>query len=250
MKWRSGFTLLEITIVIGIASLLLTLSSSVVVFSQQSARDSVRKTDVDQIRAALEFYREENQDKTYPTSLGDLDSYLKDVPTDPLPNNYSYYYQREPDNAADYVVGARLERGGPSACGSCGQEQCNYCFGALGLLVEPTPSESPTNTPGEPTPTPTPTPTTGEPTNTPTPTPSVNCSQIGSATYDANLDKYVVTLGSNFSESTWSIVNILDCSPTGGSGSIFTTSCVQLGTSTATVSYGTEQNTCDFSTIP
>jgi general secretion pathway protein G len=242
MKLKSGFTLLEITIVIGIISVLLTISTNILVFSNKTARDVVRKTDIDQIRAGLEFYRDENPDKTYPSLLDELTEYIEAIPEDPLASSYSYYYQRDPDTATNYVVGARLETGGPSACGSCGQQQCNYCFGPLGILLTPTPSEAP---PGD-----IPTSTPGDPTATPTPTPSVNCSQSGSAYYDSGSNKYIVTLISNLSGSTWSILNILDCSPTGGSGSIFTTRCTDLGTSTATVSFGGEQNNCEFSTVP
>lgn len=78
----------------------------------------------------------------------------------------------------------------------------------------------------------------------------LTCFQIDKAIYDNISKKYSVTLGSNSSNAVWSIQSNLNCSPTGGSGSIFTTGCSQLGTSTATVSYGTEQNTCDFSTEP
>jgi len=80
--------------------------------------------------------------------------------------------------------------------------------------------------------------------------PTLTCSQIDRASFDSASKKYIVTLGSNSSDSTWSILNILNCSPTAGSGSIFTTTCIQLGTSTATVSFGGDQNTCDFSTEP
>ncbi|MFH1826962.1 MAG: hypothetical protein ABH812_00815 [bacterium] len=78
----------------------------------------------------------------------------------------------------------------------------------------------------------------------------LNCDQIDNAKYDTNSKKYVVTMGSNSSSTAWSIQNNLDCSPIGGSGSIFETKCKELGKSVATISYGNEQSTCEFSTEP
>ena len=80
--------------------------------------------------------------------------------------------------------------------------------------------------------------------------PVLNCSQVDKAYFENSSKKYVVTLGSNSSDATWSIQNNLNCSPLAGSGSTFNTRCTQHGTSTATVSIGTLQNTCQFSTIP
>jgi len=80
--------------------------------------------------------------------------------------------------------------------------------------------------------------------------PILTCSQIDRASFDSATKKYVVTLGSNSSGSTWSIRNNLNCSPTGGSGSVFTTMCKNIGVSKATVSYGESQNTCEFTIEP
>ncbi len=278
MGLKSGFTLLETTIVVGIISLFLTVGSNLFVFSKQSARDAVRKTDIDQIRAALEFFREENPNRIYPLSLNELlannGGYVEILPDDPLNNVYNYYYIRDVSDPTNYILGAKLERGGPSICGTntaCKSSSCNYCYSPFGLLITPTPTgsqptQTPTNTPAVPTATPplsTPTPTqvvptpTATPTSTPTPTPVIVCNQIGKATEsyvvrrrEYYISGYNVTLGSNYSSSTWSILNNLNCSPLAGSGSTFNTKCTQLGTSTATVSIGTLQNTCQFSTIP
>ena len=147
MRRISGFTLLETTIVIGIVSLFLTVSSNLFVFSKQSARDVVRKTDIDQIRAALEFFREENPNRIYPLSLNELlasnGGYVDKVPGDPLNTVYAYYYIRDVSDATNYILGAKLERGGPSSCGSntaCKSSSCNYCYSPLGLLITPTPT--------------------------------------------------------------------------------------------------------------
>ncbi|OGK31037.1 hypothetical protein A3F29_03220 [Candidatus Roizmanbacteria bacterium RIFCSPHIGHO2_12_FULL_33_9] len=76
------------------------------------------------------------------------------------------------------------------------------------------------------------------------------CSQIDKASFDSVTKKYIVALGSNSSDATWSIQNNLNCSPIGGSGSIFTTNCDYIGKSKATVSYGENQSTCEFTTVP
>ena len=250
MRLNSGFTLLELTIVVGIASLILTLGTNTVIFSQQAARDSVRKTDIAQIRASLEFYREENLNKTYPSTLEELGGFIESVPSDPLATAYSYYYQRNIDDATNYVAGARLERGGPSACGSCGQGQCNYCFSALGLLLTPTPSvpppsNIPTNTPIPPTSSLTQTPTPSIPTPTPTTIPLITCNQIGTARVGET-----ATLYSGQDASSWTVNNTLNCVPSVGTGSIFTTVCQQSGSTTVFVTNGSSSNSCLLTISP
>ena len=256
MGLKSGFTLLESTIVIGIVSLLLTIGANLFVFSKQAARDAVRKTDIEQIRAALEFYKEEDTNRYYPALLSALsNTYMDKIPQDPLINTqYEYCYSLNPDtDPTNYILAVELERGGPSSC-NCGNLSYNYCFSPYGVLIIPTPTvaqptQAATNTPIVSTPTPigaqfTPTPTI--PTATPTAGPPITCNQHGSAYFDGQ--KYIVTLISNYTGASWTILNNLNCTPLAGSGSIFGTSCVNLGTSTATVSFGGIQNTCQFST--
>jgi len=260
MGRKSGFTLLEITIVIGIISLLLTLGSNLFVFSKQSARDTVRKTDINQIRAALEFYREEDPNRYYPDSLAGLlesnGGYIASIPKDPISSSFEYFYERGAVDPANYVVGTRLERGGPSACGSCGSQQCNYCFSALGLLITPTPSvplpsSIPTNTPIPPTSaliqTPTPSIPTPTPTSTPTPTtlPLITCYQIGTTRVGET-----ATLYSGQGASLWTINNTLDCTPSVGTGSIFTTVCQQSGSTTVYITNGSSSNSCPLTISP
>ena len=102
----------------------MTIGSNTFVFSKQSARDAVRKADIDQIRSALEFFREENPNRYYPSSLNELlagnGGYVEILPDDPLNNVYDYYYIRDSD-PTNYILGAKLEKGGPSSCGTCGQ---------------------------------------------------------------------------------------------------------------------------------
>ncbi len=134
-----GFTLIELLVVISIISVLISLSFVSFLQARKSARDSKRKADLEQIRSALELYR--NDCKTYPdtvTSGSPLIGasglpcagvvYMQQVPTDPLTPTYSYRYRFVSKNS--YFLCAYLEGGGiPSAnCGgNCGDSTtCNY----------------------------------------------------------------------------------------------------------------------------
>ncbi len=195
---NKSFTLVEILVVTTIIVLMTaTAAVSYSSFLKQS-RDARRKSDIEQVRAAIEMYRSNND--TYPvgdwSSLGVLTSgtvYLQSLPVDPRSPTYSYYYS---GSAADYTLGSYLETGaGTGTCGGSCTVSCNYCAGPYGVIANeaapnPTPSggagvpsgEMPTPTPTsgmgtEPTPTvdpkiPTATPTTGTgfpptPTNSP-----------------------------------------------------------------------------------
>lgn len=139
--FEPGFTLLELLIVLGIISLLLTISGTVYTAAQKRSRDTKRKTDLEEIRTAIELYRSNNN--LYPTSdvdcqpdpngirdVGD-NIYLSKIPTDPRCPTYTYYYT---STGSDYTIGAYLEQGGTSSCGlNCFQGQvCNYCLGPYG----------------------------------------------------------------------------------------------------------------------
>ena len=155
---RKGFTLLELIIVIGIISTLIALESFVFVNSQKNARDGRRKADLENIRAAVEQYRSNNN--SYPqnsrvvfatscTTNGSLQDtavppniYINPLPSDPRCQVYSYYYTALPSGCVepaciDYVVGATLE----NAVGTCvpatdcqntGSVACEYCLGPYG----------------------------------------------------------------------------------------------------------------------
>ena len=144
---NKGFTLIEILVVITIISLLA--GAAFLSYSQinKAARDARRKSDLEQIRMALEMYRSAND--VYPDSLttcqsGDSltdsnnNTYLSDIPNDPRCSDYKYYYTPIADgdgNNTDYTLGARLETGGTDCAGtdSCGTDKpCNYCLGPFG----------------------------------------------------------------------------------------------------------------------
>ena len=123
-KNRNGFTFVELLVVTTIIILL----SSIAVVSYQSAnkksRDNKRKSDLEQIRTALEMYRSDQGG--YPTALSILTpNFLQQIPTDP--KGYSYYYSRP--TATTYNLCAYLESDTSGNCGgaSCGSGiTCNY----------------------------------------------------------------------------------------------------------------------------
>lgn len=136
MKKSQGFTLIEILVVVTIIVLLT--AAAVVSYTAffKQARDAKRKTDLEQVRAALEIYRSNND--TYPVGIGwaslsTLTSpviYIQSLPSDPKNPTYSYYYS---GSISDYTLGAYLES--TSSCPvtiGCTGANCNYCVGPYG----------------------------------------------------------------------------------------------------------------------
>ncbi len=103
-KNRSGFTLIEMLVVVAIIGLL----SSVVVVglgsARQNARDARRISDLRQIQNALEVYYSSNN--AYPAALTDLPSVPKDPSTG---DDYGYT-----GGDQTYLLGATLEGDIPS----------------------------------------------------------------------------------------------------------------------------------------
>lgn len=141
---KKSFTLVEILVVVTIISLLASLA--VVSYSQfvKQARDAKRTTDIEQIRAAIELYRNFDAVGAYPGTLDFSGSgtiadatatYLGKIPNDPLASTgYTLYYVSL-SPFTDYTLCAYLERGGTAVVGTtCGPSslQCNYCTGPYG----------------------------------------------------------------------------------------------------------------------
>ena len=140
----NGFTLLEMIIVIGILASLAVLMFTSYVAVQRSARDSRRRADLEQIRAALEQWRSDKG--MYPTSLDNqvncnstggltsgADIYLQTIPKDPRCPARSY---KAVISASDYTLGAGLESV-TTICGGLGGQcggsiNCTYCVGPYG----------------------------------------------------------------------------------------------------------------------
>lgn len=118
---KKGFTLIEILVVSTIIALLAGVGIvSYTQFNKQS-RDARRKADVENIRAALEMYRSNDTNSSYPTTTGSLTpSFIKTVPLDPK-TGLAYVYTGSPAgcNAAavvctSYTLVATLETTGAS----------------------------------------------------------------------------------------------------------------------------------------
>lgn len=144
-KRTAGFTLFEMLIVISILSILVMLSMVSFISVQKNARDSRRKADLEQIRAAIEQWRSDKGSYPNTTTLvvgcGDTNLidganiYLQKVPKDPQCSTRTYKYVNT--SASDYTLGAGLEMGG-ALCQSltapaCGTGiDCTYCVGPYG----------------------------------------------------------------------------------------------------------------------
>jgi len=131
---KRGFTLIELLIVIALIGVLAAVTISVMnpVTQQQKARDGRRKSDLEQIRTALEMYRADSNG-IYPSGNGEaegvlstvLSDYLSNFPSDP--GIYQYYYSGSSTTSTNYSLCAHLERETYStACGiNCGGT-CTY----------------------------------------------------------------------------------------------------------------------------
>ncbi len=138
ITFLKSFTLIEILVVSTIIGLLA--AAGIVSYAQFSkeARDAKRKADLEQIRAALEMYRSNNNQyadftgncSSY-TALTGSTKYLQSMPTDPKATSGLFYYCNI--SANDYTLGAYLETGSTNVCvaGQCGN-YCNYCLGPYG----------------------------------------------------------------------------------------------------------------------
>ncbi len=127
---RRGFTLIELLVVISIIGILVAVGVVSYTRAIQISRDAKRKTDLEQIRQALETYRSEIG--AYPATSGWQTAlsptYITTMPTDPKGGSYDYKTTSTP--ATTYIVCASLELGGtttlPACSGlSCGGV-CNY----------------------------------------------------------------------------------------------------------------------------
>ncbi len=133
---KKGFTLIEILVVATIIGLLAAVAAISYTQLIKQSRDAKRKTELEQVRTALEIYR--SNVGSYPngsiwaTTLNVLITpivYLQSLPRDPKPQTYSYYYS---GTDTDYTLGAFLETGGATCvAGQCGNN-CNYCLGPYG----------------------------------------------------------------------------------------------------------------------
>ncbi len=178
-KLALGFTLLEILVVIGIASLVITIGTFSYTQSNKNSRDTTRKTDLQTISQALELYRSNNTYSSYPADLTSLQSegYLSVVPQDPLTKT-AYTYTPTCSTIGStticttYVLSADIE-----------SSMIDYAIGPYGETT-PGPKQNPTTAPTN-TLAPTSAPTSA-PTATPTPQQTSCSSQCQQAGYSSS----------------------------------------------------------------
>lgn len=106
---KNGFTLIELLIVIAIIAILLATGTTSFLTASKQSRDARRKTDLEQLRQALETYRSEVG--TYPPAVGNSPTalapeYITILPTGPKTDTY-YYAPGSP--ATTYTLCATLE---------------------------------------------------------------------------------------------------------------------------------------------
>lgn len=129
---QSGFSLIEILVSATLIGLLSTIGFTGFQAVTRSGRDALRKSDLEQIRSALEIYKSENG--AYPANSAECESeylssdYINPYPDDPKPP-LRYCYVRGATELS-YELCARLENGNEldQFCGSidlCGYN-CNY----------------------------------------------------------------------------------------------------------------------------
>ena len=119
-KKQSGFTLLELLIVIVIIGILALLIIPNISSAPKKARDTQRKTDLRAAQKALEEYYVSNQ--AYPIATGNITTTLaplstgtapplKTIPNDPK-NVSPYLYNYTSTDGQNYTLTACLENGG------------------------------------------------------------------------------------------------------------------------------------------
>lgn len=144
MKIKKGYTLIEILMVMAIIAILMALSAVAFLSARTTARDAKRKTDLEQIRGALETYKADHN--VYPGSQSTPSvsaGYTKDTLTTLVDNNYIAVLPSDPSSTANYsyvplssgyALCTHLENAGTSTAPDCSTDcgtaalnkMCNY----------------------------------------------------------------------------------------------------------------------------
>lgn len=114
---KTGFTLIEILVVLSIIGIISTMGLSSYNKSLVRGRDAKRKADLANIQKALEIYKQDQSPWTFPANGSwktDLvnGGYLKKTPQDPAVTNYAwpdYSYTRNVSDNLRFILYACLE---------------------------------------------------------------------------------------------------------------------------------------------
>ena len=136
---KLAFTLLEILVVIAIIGILIAAGATSYSTMGKISRDTRRKADLEQIRSALEMYRSNDVNSSYPltnpglAALLNSPKYLETAITDPK-SGTPYKYTSA--SGSDYTLSTYLEIPGTVVCdgATCGDgsQNCTYCLGPYG----------------------------------------------------------------------------------------------------------------------
>jgi len=126
---QSGFTLIELIIVMSIIGILATLAIPSFIVAVKHAREAVLKEDLQTMRAAIDSYTMDKQKA--PQSLDDLiqDGYLKSVPEDPMTHSKDTWVTDTSDamySLDETEPGINDVHSGSEATGSNGQPYSSW----------------------------------------------------------------------------------------------------------------------------
>lgn len=121
-----GFTLIELIVVATIIAVMVAVGTVTFVSAARKSRDTKRKSDLEQIRSALEMYRSDNGQ--YPDDLNSLlTDFMPVIPVDPKGNTYSYTPVTSGGYNYNYNVQTFLE--GDNSGSTCtAAAPYNYCL--------------------------------------------------------------------------------------------------------------------------
>jgi general secretion pathway protein G len=121
MKFQSGFTLIELIVVLTIISLLLTIAAPNYLQSVQRSKETALKQNLATLRDAIDkFYSDQGK---YPDALVDLTTkrYLRTLPQDPVTQSVETWITLTPPpdaNAPGHVYDVRSGAGGNAVDGT------------------------------------------------------------------------------------------------------------------------------------
>jgi len=128
-RTQSGFTLIELMIVMAIIGILATLAIPSFVVAVKHAREAVLKEDLQTMRSAIDSYTMDKQKA--PQSLDDLiqDGYLKSIPEDPMTHSKDTWVTETSDamySLDETEPGINDVHSGSEATGSDGQPYSSW----------------------------------------------------------------------------------------------------------------------------